>query len=38
MSIPESNFNGIQHAGVPVTDLERAEAFYRRPEFEPVMS
>ncbi len=34
----ESNFNGIQHIGIPVTDLDRSVAFYGRLGFEPVMA
>ena len=38
MGLLESNFNGIQHLGVPVTDLERSKRFYRSLGFEDVMS
>lgn len=38
MKTLESNFNGIQHLGIPVTDLERSVAFYGRLGFEPVMA
>jgi lactoylglutathione lyase len=34
----ELALNGFQHLGIPVTDLERSVAFYRRLGFEPVMS
>jgi len=37
MSALESNFNGIQHIGIPVTDMTRSKAFYTRLGFEPVM-
>ncbi|VGO22673.1 VOC family protein [Pontiella sulfatireligans] len=30
MSVLKSNFNGIQHIGVPVTDIERSRVFYTR--------
>src|SRR6266550_578353 len=33
----KTNFNGIQHIGIPVTELERSKAFYARLGFEPVM-
>jgi len=33
----QNNFNGLQHIGLPVTDLERSTAFYRRLGFEPAM-
>ena len=35
MNIP---INGLQHVGVPVTDLARSEIFYQRLGFENVMS
>jgi catechol 2,3-dioxygenase-like lactoylglutathione lyase family enzyme len=34
----KSNFNGIQHIGIPVTDLESSEHFYKKLGFENVMS
>jgi catechol 2,3-dioxygenase-like lactoylglutathione lyase family enzyme len=34
----ESNFNGIQHIGIPVMDMEESKAFYVRLGFEPAMS
>ncbi len=30
MGVLESNFNGIQHLGIPVTDMARSKAFYAR--------
>lgn len=33
----EVTLNGFQHLGIPVTDLVRSIAFYRRLGFEPVM-
>ncbi len=33
----DGNFAGLQHVGVPVTDLERSRAFYARLGFEEVM-
>lgn len=38
MALLGSNFNGIQHIGIPVTDLERSKGFYERLGFEGVMS
>ncbi len=38
MAYLESNFNGIGHVGIPVTNLERSKAFYERLGFEDVMS
>jgi len=39
MSQPlEGNFNGLQHIGIPVTDLERSRLFYARLGFEEVLS
>ncbi len=32
-----NNFNGIQHIGLPVTDIDRSREFYRRFGFEEVM-
>ena len=37
MAILESNFNCVQHIGVPVTDLERSREFYEKLGFEQVM-
>jgi lactoylglutathione lyase len=37
MAILDANFNGLQHIGVPVTDLERSKAFYSKLGFEEVM-
>lgn len=33
----KNNFTGLQHIGIPVTDIERSVAFYRRLGFNPVM-
>ncbi len=38
MKLLDSNFNGIQHIGIPVTDIQRSKAFYQRLGFEDVMS
>ena len=38
MKLLDSNFNGIQHIGIPVTDIQRSKAFYHRLGFEDVMS
>lgn len=38
MEIFESIFNGIQHIGIPVTDLERSKSFYEKLGFKNVMS
>ena len=38
MAVLESNFNGIQHIGIPVTSMEQSKAFYVRLGFELVMS
>jgi catechol 2,3-dioxygenase-like lactoylglutathione lyase family enzyme len=32
------NFNGLQHIGIPVTDLERSQSFYARLGFQEAMS
>jgi len=37
MTILEANFNGLQHIGLPVTDLERSKDFYAKLGFEQVM-
>ena len=37
MAVLDSNFNGIQHIGLPVTDMDRSKAFYVRLGFVPVM-
>jgi catechol 2,3-dioxygenase-like lactoylglutathione lyase family enzyme len=37
MSVLENNFNGIQHIGIPVTDLEKSKSFYKSLDFLPVM-
>ena len=37
MSLLESNFNGIQHVGVPVSDLACSRRFYERLGFVDVM-
>jgi len=37
MTLLKANFNGIQHIGIPVTDLACSKAFYARLGFEPVM-
>ncbi|MBN0987661.1 VOC family protein [Amphritea pacifica] len=33
----ENNFNGLQHIGIPVTDIQRSITFYRRLGFTVVM-
>ncbi|WP_299203719.1 VOC family protein [uncultured Amphritea sp.] len=33
----EHNFNGLQHIGIPVTEIQRSVNFYRRLGFVPVM-
>lgn len=33
----ENNFNGLQHIGIPVTEIQRSVTFYRRLGFQPVM-
>lgn len=33
----DQNFQGLQHLGVPVVDLEASKAFYARLGFRPVM-
>lgn len=33
----DQNFDGLQHLGVPVVDLEASKAFYARLGFRPVM-
>lgn len=33
----DQNFQGLQHLGVPVTDLEASKSFYARLGFQPVM-
>jgi catechol 2,3-dioxygenase-like lactoylglutathione lyase family enzyme len=38
MDILDSNFNDIQHIGIPVTDLENSKCFYEKLGFEEVMS
>jgi lactoylglutathione lyase len=38
MEILESNFNDIQHVGIPVTDLKRSKSFYESLGFKDVMS
>lgn len=38
MEILNSNFNDIQHIGIPVTDLARSKSFYERLGFNDVMS
>lgn len=37
MSVLESNFNGLQHIGIPVTDMPRSLAFYEKLGFTKVM-
>lgn len=37
MSVLESNFNGLQHIGIPVTDMPRSLAFYEKLRFAKVM-
>ena len=38
MRILDSNFNDIQHIGIPVTDLEKSKCFYENLGFKDVMS
>lgn len=38
MGILDSNFNDIQHVGIPVTDLENSKCFYKRLGFVNVMT
>lgn len=38
MELIDGNFNGIQHIGVPVSNLEKSLAFYNKLGFKPVMS
>jgi lactoylglutathione lyase len=38
MNILDSNFNNIQHIGIPVTDLENSTCFYKKLGFTIVMS
>jgi catechol 2,3-dioxygenase-like lactoylglutathione lyase family enzyme len=38
MDILDSNFNNIQHIGIPVTDLENSKCFYKKLGFTDVMS
>lgn len=38
MEILDSNFNDIQHIGIPVTDLENSKRFYKRLGFVDVMT
>ena len=38
MTALEANFKGVQHVGIPVTDMDRSRAFYAGLGFEPVMS
>ena len=38
MEILDSNFNDIQHIGIPVTDLENSKCFYEKLGFKDVMS
>ena len=37
MSVLESNFTGLQHIGIPVTDMARSLAFYEKLGFKRVM-
>jgi catechol 2,3-dioxygenase-like lactoylglutathione lyase family enzyme len=38
MGLLEGNFRGLQHMGIPVTNLEKSKAFYKELGFTPVMS
>jgi lactoylglutathione lyase len=38
MGLLEGNFRGLQHIGIPVTNLEKSKAFYKELGFTPVMS
>ncbi|OVE75636.1 hypothetical protein BVX97_03980 [bacterium E08(2017)] len=38
MALLDNNFNGLQHIGVPVTDVERSEKYYAKLGFEKILS
>lgn len=38
MGILDSNFNDLQHVGIPVTDLEKSKCFYKKLGFIDIMS